>query len=239
MSASAAQVRRPTVQVEGAGGWRVTLETLGVPEGGARATVLTVPASKHERDAWGPMLTAALVERGVAVVSMDVRGRGDSREPRSMTSLPPGQLSGVHIDVAAAIDHLATAGPSAGPIIVMCEQDTADPALRAVQGDRRVTGVVMVSPKFAPTTLRTVFDRPVAMCVLASKEDRAGLESACAMYVRSTHPASRFRLVGDVGSGTTMFAAWQYLRTGERTLEQWLAAWVAAAIGPDPSKKGS
>lgn len=221
---------RSLVRVQGDQGWAVALETMGVPAGGSRATVLTVPASKHERDAWGPMLTSALVERGFSVVSMDVRGRGDSRDPQSMTSLPPGHLRRVAIDVAAAIDHVASAEGGSGQVVVMCEQDTADAAVLASMADLRVVGLVMVTPKIAPATLQRALDRPLAMCVVASKEDHASLESASILYGRSGHVRSRFRLVGDVGSGTTMFAAWQYLRRDERPLEQWLASWVASVF---------
>jgi dienelactone hydrolase len=177
------------------------------------------------------VLTAALATRGFVVAATDIRGRGDSREPRSMNSLPPGQLRAVRGDVAAAIDHLASRPDvPAGSIVVMGEQDTANAAARAALADERVGGLVLVSPRLGPHLLAQAEQRAVPVCVIASKEDRAGLESAVGLFARSPDPRSRLRLVGDVGSGTTMFAAWQYLRRDEPPLEQWLAAWAASVV---------
>jgi alpha-beta hydrolase superfamily lysophospholipase len=218
-------------RVHGTDGWPVAVETMGQPDGPVVGGVLTVPAVKHERDAWGPILTAALTSRGFVVAATDIRGRGDSREPRAMGSLPPGQLRSVRGDVAAAIDHLASRpGVGTGSIVVMGEQDTANVAARAAFADERVAGLVLVTPRLGPHLLAQAERRPLPVCVIASKEDRAGLESAVGLFARSSDPRSRLRLVGDIGSGTTMFAAWQYLRRDEPPLEQWLAAWAASVV---------
>lgn len=217
------------MRVAGGDGWMVTLEVMGRPDDAAIGLVLTVPASRHERDGWGPALTAALVERRVVVAATDIRGRGDSREPLSMVSLPPGHLGAVRDDVAAAIDVLAERFQVApGRMVLMGEQDTADAVTQAALADDRVGGLVLISPRLAPTTIEMASTRPLAVCVVASKEDAAGLESAVSLYAAGRDPRSRLRLVADVGSGTTMFAAWQYLRVGEPLLEHWLAAWVAS-----------
>jgi pimeloyl-ACP methyl ester carboxylesterase len=229
MDAAPRRTDRRTVEVHGTGGWPITVETMGEPQGDVIGGVLTVPAVKHERDGWGPVLTTALVARGFVVLATDVRGRGDSRRPMSMSSLPPGQLRAVKGDVAAGIDLLACRADVAGrPIVVMGEQDTANVAARAAMSDARVSGLVLVSPRLGPHLLAQAETRDLPVCVIASKEDRAGLESAVGLSMRSRDPRSRFRLVGGVGSGTTMFAAWQFLRRDEPPLEQWLAAWVAS-----------
>ncbi|MGE0139669.1 MAG: hypothetical protein AB7R77_17780 [Ilumatobacteraceae bacterium] len=223
-------------RVHGTDGWAITVETMAEPDGAVAGAVLTVPAAKHERDGWGPVLTAALLERGFVVSATDIRGRGDSRVPRSMSSLPPGQLRSVRGDVAAAIDLVASRPDVAdGTIVVMGEQDTANAAARAALADDRVGGVVLVSPRLGPHLLAQAErlwseQRSVPVCVIASKEDRVGLESAVGLFARSRDPRSRLRLVDGVGSGTTMFAAWQYLRRDQPPLEQWLAAWAASVV---------
>jgi hypothetical protein len=50
------------------------------------------------------------------------------------------------------------------------------------------------------------------------------------LFRHARHPQSLVRLVADVGSGTTMFAAWQHSRRDEPTLERWLAAWAATVV---------
>ena len=207
-------------------GWDVCVE-ISTPPSPVTGAALLVPAAKHERDAWGPTLTSALLERGLVVMATDIRGRGDSRRPAAMMSLPPAHRRAVRDDVRAAVDLLAEQpGVSPGSIVVFGEQDTSDAAATVALGDPRVGRLVLVSPRLAAATVDLARASQTSLCVVASKEDRIGLERAVALYARARDARSRLRLVRDVGSGTTMFAAWQYLHPGEPTLEHWLASWA-------------
>ena len=93
--------------------------------------------------------------------------------------------------------------------------------------------LVLISARLAPDTLDAVAARGIPVCALVAKEDPAGLRTAVEPDHRAADERSRLRVVGGVGSGTTMFSAWQFLRPSERQLEQWLAAWCAWVLSAD------
>lgn len=213
-------------------GWKVKVE---LALDAARSTgcgALLVPASKHERDGWGPAMLGDLIGRGFAVLCTDIRGRGESREPEAMYSLPPGHLRRVHHDVAAAVEWMAAhERVESGSIVLFGEQDTADAVVAVAATDERVGAVVLVSPNISRRTFEMWSAsprRPLPVCLLACKDDGVGLMRSLELFRRSGHAESRVRLVADVGSGTTMFAAWQHARRDEPPLEQWLGAWAAS-----------
>lgn len=225
---------RVTDRIVSSDGWPVAVEIASDPTDRAIGGALLVPATKHERDGWGPTMVAELIGNRFVVLSTDIRGRGDSRYPHTMYSLPPGHLRRVRDDVAAAVDRLAAELPVApGSIVVFGEQDTADAVASVAASDDRVAGVVLVSPKLSERTIASVEvagPSALAVCVLACKDDRKRLVDAVEVFRRCRHPQSRLRLVADVGSGTTMFAAWQYLNRDEPSLERWLGAWATSVV---------
>ena len=173
-------------------------------------------------------------------MATDIRGRGDSCIPLAFHAFPPGQLANVRTDVAAAIDALATE-PSVDPsrLVVFAEQDTADAAVAAVAADERVRALVLISARLAPATIDAIAGRDVAVCGLVAKEDPPGLRSVAAAYRHASSELSRLRVIGGVGTGTTMFAAWHYLYPDEPTLEHWLAAWCAMAMATPTGRSAS
>ena len=223
-------------EVRGTDGWRVHVDVAPAdpPRAGPGPAALLVPASAHERDAFGVQLVGLLTGRGFTVASTDIRGRGDSRAPRSFEAFPPGQLTNVRGDVRAALDLLA-ADPGVDParVVVFAEQDTADAAVTAAMADERVCALVLISARLAPDTVDAIGRRRPPVCGLVAKEDPSGMRSVTAAYRVSSAARSRLRVLGGVGAGTTMFAAWQYLHPDRPTLEQWLVAWCDAATAPD------
>ena len=226
---------RPS-EVRGADGWRVRVDVAPAdpPRSGPGPAALLVPASAHERDAFGVQLVGLLTGRGFTVAATDIRGRGASRTPRSFDAFPPGQLANVRDDVGAALD-LVAGEPAVDParLVVFAEQDTADAAVAAAVADERVCALVLISARLAPDTLDAIGRRRPAVCGLVAKEDRLAMRSVTAAYRVSAAERSRLRVVAGVGPGTTMFAAWQYLHPDRPTLEQWLAAWCDEAAAPD------
>jgi predicted alpha/beta hydrolase len=222
-------LERRSARVRSADGWSLRVDVTSAADGADGRAALLVPATKHERDGYGASLLTELVERGFTVMTMDLRGRGDSCQPSSFHAFPPGQLRAVRDDVAAALAELiAQPGVDAGRVVVMGEQDTADAAAAAALGHTRVAGLVLISARLSPTTIAAIAAVPV--CGLVSKEDRRGLRDTVAAYSRATDERSRLRVVDGIGTGTTMFSAWQYLRPQEPTLERWLAAWSASCV---------
>jgi pimeloyl-ACP methyl ester carboxylesterase len=224
-------VERSILRYEGADGWTLHAELAWSPEHRNGAAALLVPATKHERDAFGPILRDELVRRGFTVMATDLRGRGDSDEPVRYHSFPPGQLDSVRADVAAALGALR-AGDSvtAGGVVVMAEQDTADAVAAAASSDEEVAAVTLLSPRLSAPTVGMLTASGLPVCVVVSGEDRRGTADGIDAYAWSSHEHSRLRVESGLGSGTTMFSAWQYLHPGEPTLERWIASWAARVV---------
>ena len=114
------------VAIAAADGWPIGgLLSMPDPATSEVPGALLVPASRHERDAY-TAVAAALAQRGVASLRIDVRGRGASRGEMSYARMTPRQRQRVALDVVAAFEHLATV-PGIDPrrLALGAEQDTA------------------------------------------------------------------------------------------------------------------
>src|SRR5262249_52068770 len=85
--------------------------SLCLPDKGPAGAVVLVPASNHERHAYGdesiPGLPQSLRNKGIAVLRIDIRGRGASLGDRAFHSMAPGEREAVRLDVEAAVDFMA------------------------------------------------------------------------------------------------------------------------------------
>lgn len=97
--------------------------------------------------------------------------------------------------------------------------------------DPRVVVVGVIATPLSSDSGRMLASwKEVPVIVVADAGVSSTLLPAVELFWRSGHPASRLRLIGDLGSGTTMFGAWQHLRSGEPTLERWLGTWAASVV---------
>src|SRR5215470_7818938 len=101
------QCKEREVRLTAADG-RVIAASLCLPDKGPAGGVVMVPASNHERDAYGdvsiPGLPQSLRNNGIATLRIDIRGRGASLGERAFHSMAPGEREAVRLDVKAAID---------------------------------------------------------------------------------------------------------------------------------------
>lgn len=103
----------------------------------------------------------------------------------------------------------------------------ADAAVEAAVLDPCVVVVGVISAPLSSDSVRMLASwKEVPVIAEADAGVSSTLAPAVELFRRSGHPASRRLLIGDVGSGTTMFAAWQHLRPGEPRLERWLGTWA-------------
>lgn len=225
------------VTTTAADGWQLG-GSLHLPDGTApRAGVVTVPGALHERDAW-TSTAAALVERGVACLLLDIRGRGTSHGAVPYAAMGPGVRRRVRLDVAAAIDLLADrltadADPSVGatPLGVIGEQDTAAATTEAAAGDTRVRALCLVSPRGDHRVARALTGSTLAFFGITSAEDRPGVRTAVDAFLAvNESPANRIDVHHGLGIGITMAAVRQFERPDEPRLETDIADWTTGAL---------
>ena len=143
-----------------------------------RPGVVLVPASRHERDAY-TAIAAALSERGVASLRIDVRGRGASRGGMSYARMTP---TPAPTRRARRRPPRSTTSPRSRASILAGSRwppSRTPPPTRssAVGGDQRLRAVgAAVGPPRA-RALEADGRRPLPVFGLVSKEDREGLRA--------------------------------------------------------------
>lgn len=200
---------------------------------GARALgAVLVPGSHHARDTfvYGLALPDVLADHGIASVRFDIRGRGESRVPRSWRQLSVLERRRVADDVAAAADLLRTrAGVADDAIAIISEQDTARAAAQAAAADPGVGALAMLSPRLDPTTLDALAVRRLPTCVMVSKEDRRSLYDSTHAYLAGDE-CSELHVFSGLGFGTTMFMSRSFEHPDEVPLQVVLAEWVQRTL---------
>jgi dienelactone hydrolase len=206
----------------------------GDPAGDSAATspgVVTVPASRHERDAWTQTATV-LAARGFTVLQLDIRGRGASANSHRYSQMGPAERGRVALDVQAAVEHLAADGmvdPSKLGLLV--EQDTAADALEAIAGDRRVRAIGVLSARSSSRCADAIGAGTASVYGLVSSEDREGLRATVDAYLASPDGRSRIEIFRGLGVGITMASVLQFEDPQARPLEERLADWLARVLG--------
>jgi dienelactone hydrolase len=224
------------VRLVAADGWELSGFLHGRGAETARAAVVLVPGSKHERDAFGPDVLGVLRDAAMAVLTIDVRGRGSSRGALRFADMAPRQRQDVRLDVAAAIDCAAAAlGRSDPQVCVVVEQDSVAPALLACAADGRVAAVCVLSPRLTPSIGRTAMAGRAPLLCVASLEDRRGVRDAVDLYADSADTRSRLSLLDGAGIGTTMLSTWRFEHPDQPPIEQAITAWLASIVQPDGS----
>jgi dienelactone hydrolase len=216
------------VSLKAADGWQIS-GSLSIPNTKGKAPgVVLVHGSRHEKDAYGQALPRMLNEQGIAMLRIDIRGRGSSREPMTFNSMAPEQRGAVRLDVEAAVNFLSSEpGVDGRRIAVVAEQDSANPAVIACAKDPRVTAFVLLSGRLNQKAKDEMAAALFPIFCLVSKEDRRGFKDMTDAYLSSNHRLSRLRVFEGIGFGTTMFSAWQYEFPKEQPIEQMVGMWLA------------
>ncbi len=218
------------VEFEASDGWRL-FGRLRTPGSGPAPGVVLVAGSRHERDAWTDT-AAALGARSVASLRFDIRGRGASIGSTPYAQLPVGLRRRVVLDVAAAIDHLASLPEvDANRLGVIAEQDTAPDAATAATDDSRIVAVALLSARGGGRLARAVATRPVAVHGMVSTEDRFGLRATVDAYLAGREDGSRLDVFDGLGFGITMASVRRFEHPDAEPIEAMLATWMAARLG--------
>lgn len=195
--------------------------------------VVTVPGSRHERDAWTQVATA-VVGTGITVLQIDVRGRGTSTGPTMYASMGPVARRRVALDVTAAIDHVAAlGGVDPDRLGLLLEQDTAADALEAAAHDRRVRAIALLSIRHAERAAAAIAERSPAVYGLVSSEDRDGLRATVDGYLAAAPATSELDVFRGLGVGITMASVLQFEAPEQRQLDVRLAEWFHRVLAGD------
>lgn len=226
------------VTFKAADGWQIT-GSVQIPGSKSKAPgVVLVHGSRHEKDAYGQALPRLLNGQRIAMLRIDIRGRGASREPLAFSSMAPEQRRAVRLDVEAAIDFLASqAGVDSRRIAVVAEQDSANAAVFASAGDRRVAAYVLISGRLSRTAKDAISKIPAPVFCLVSKEDRRGFKDMTDAYLAAKNGQSRLKVFEGLGFGTTMFSAWQFEFPNETPIEEMIGTWLAQRLKTEARPK--
>jgi dienelactone hydrolase len=227
------------VEVVARDGWRLA-GLVRLPVGADRAPgVVLVHGSHHERDAftYGVGLPELLADRGMASLRFDIRGRGGSHHGHDFHRMAALERRAVALDVAAALDHLASNPDVAGERLgLVGEQDTAG-AVVAATADPRAAALVLLSPRLPSSALDRLRDRAIPTFGLVSREDRESLLATTAAYLAAPPDHRRLEVFDGLGFGTTMFMARRFEQLAEEPLEEMIADWLAHEL-PLPDRRG-
>lgn len=102
------------VRIKAADGF--ALAATAFPADGARAAVVVAPATGVRRRLYEPM-ARFLAERGLALLTFDWRGTGDSR-PRTLRGFRATMRQWAELDLTAAIEWAERAWPGAAPVVL-------------------------------------------------------------------------------------------------------------------------
>lgn len=206
-------------------GWTIKGSLYLPADAGADQTApaaLLLHAAGHDRDAFAsfvyPGIAQILASQGVAALSIDWRGRGQSIGELEYHSFTDEQRAKIYLDVKAALNYLASQAEIDGErMAILAEEASADWAVLGSDGDQRVKALAFISGRFGDAARARLAsrDRTPVFCVV-SKEDKRGFGDMSALYARSKSEESDFRLYQDMGIGTTMFALWRYRYPDER-----------------------
>ena len=225
------------VTFEATDGWQLSgVLRLPLParlDTGARVMgAVLVPGSHHEQDTfvYGLGVPDVLAEHGIASIRFDIRGRGESRSPRSWRQLSTLERRRVADDVAAAADLLRTrVGITDASVAVISEQDTARSAALAAAGDPLVGALVMLSPRLDRSTLEALAARRLPTYAMVSKEDRRSLRCSTHAYLAGDE-RSELDVFSGLGFGATMFMSRSFEQPDEAPLQVMLAEWVQRTL---------
>jgi dienelactone hydrolase len=202
---------------------------------------LLLHASMHSQTVWVGYPGWAKIQESIATLRIDWRGRGKSREPIPYIYSSPTQRDRVALDVAAALNFLATQKEvDASRLGVVAEELTASPAVIGALEDPRVRVMVLLSGVLnqrAIELLRTNLTKP--MLFIVSKEDERSFNDSTEAYNLAGSAESEIWVQDGLGVGATMGSVWRNKYTDQPiekaidyTAGEWLVnkLWKLASI---------
>jgi len=226
-------------------GWTI-YGTLSVPENakGKPPVVVLLPSIEHDRAAYGiyrdpgqgrpqyPGIAPVITGRGVATLTLDLRGRGKSMGKKEMHSFSAEELSKVYLDVKAALDFISSQpGLDASRTGVVAAGTSADAAVMACAGDERVRAISLLSGRLSEDAKGHIAASPeLPLLLIVSSEDRAGFSDMTDAYFLSKNGETDIEVYSGLGVGTWMLSMFRQKFPNETPLQNRIGDWVASQV---------
>ena len=223
-------------------GWTI-YGTLSIPDNAGRTvpTVILLPSTEHDRSAFGvyrdpgpgrpqyPGLAPAIQRRGVATLTLDLRGRGKSVGNKELHSFSAEELSKLYLDVQAAIAFLGSQPQvDVSRIGLVAVGESAEAAVTGWAGDKRVRALVLLSGRLSDIARKQIAESPdLPMLLVVSSEDKQGFADMTDAYFLSKSKESDVEVFDGLGIGTWMFSLYRAKYPKEKPLHDQVGDWIS------------
>lgn len=226
-------------------GWTI-YGTLSIPENAKDKSpvVVLLPSIEHDRAAFGiyrdpgagrpqyPGIAPIVTGRGVATLTLDLRGRGKSMGKKEMHSFSPEEMSRVYLDVKAALDFI-----SSQPVLdssrtaIIAAGTSAEAAVMAGIGDKRVRAISLLSGRLSDAAKGRIASSPeLPLLLVVSSEDRIGFSDMTDAYFLSKNRESDIEVYSGLGIGTWMLSMFRQKFPNDTPLHTKIGDWVAGQV---------
>ena len=223
-------------------GWTI-YGTLSTPENSNQKVpaVILLPSTEHDRAAFGiykdpgpgrpqyPGLAPVIQARGVATLTLDLRGRGKSMGKKELHSFTADEMANLYLDVQGAIAFLesqAQIDPSRLGLVAVGQ--SAEAAVKGWAGDKRIRAMVLLSGRLSADTRKLIAQSPdLPMLLLVSSEDKQGFADMVDTYFLTEGKESDIQVFSGLGSGTWMFSLFKGKYPKEKPLHNQVGDWIS------------
>lgn len=222
-------------------GWTIH-GTLTIPDNAKERVPVTIllPSEAHDRAAFGiyrdpgpgrpqyPGLAPAITKRGVATLSLDLRGRGKSVEDRDLHLLDS-DLSKIYLDVRGALSFLDSQPElDTTRVGIVAVGMSADAAIIGWAGDRRIRAMSFLSGRLSQAAKSQIASSPdIPFFLIVSSEDKKGFADTTDAYFLSNNKNTNIEVYEGLGIGTWMLSLFRQKFPNEKPLQDTMGDWIA------------
>jgi dienelactone hydrolase len=226
-------------------GWTI-YGTLSIPDNVKEKVpvVILLPSAEHDRAAFGVYrdpgqgrpqyagLAPVITGRGVATLSLDIRGRGKSIAKKELHSFSPEEVANLYLDVRAALAFLQSEPHiDSSRIGIVAEGESADAAVLGWAGDSRIRAIALISGRLSETAKKQIATSPeLPLWLVVSSEDKKAFADMTDAYFLSKSKESEIEVYNGIGNGTWMFSLFKAKYPKEKPLHDTIGEWIAAQV---------
>ncbi|HET9532335.1 MAG TPA: alpha/beta hydrolase [Blastocatellia bacterium] len=223
-------------------GWTI-YGSLSIPENarGKVPVVVLLPSIEHDRAAFGvyrdpgagrpqyPGIAPVITARGVATLTLDLRGRGKSVGKKEMHSFSPEEMSKIYLDVEAALGFISShPGLDVSRTGIIAAGTSAEAAITAGLADKRVQAISLLSGRLSESAKGRIASSPdMPLLLVVSSEDRPGFRDMTDAYFLSKNSESDIEVYNGLGIGTWMLSMFRQKFPNDTPLHNRIGEWVA------------